>query len=168
MILPPPRRLRESVRVVQRAPFSHCVLGRTPAAGRRNPRWGSVIKRFLGVCGSRSWRGSSWAAKSEPRRGLGQHNSHPLGGATLVAGVRPTEGRRGDVAKHKTPPTSNHTRDKATPCNIAFAASSCAESYQASCMYGAHRRCVGAKYQDNRNNRDHRNENVWAAASRFI
>mgnify|MGYP000592602450 CR=1 FL=1 len=57
-----------------------------PAAKRRDPRRGSVIERFLGFYGSRSWRGWSWAAKSEPRRGIEQRKSHPLGGAASSRG----------------------------------------------------------------------------------
>ena len=86
----PVSRFRDSVRVVQRPPFSHCVLGRTPAAGRRNPRRGFVIKRFLGCCCSRSWRCWSWAARSEPKPKNEQRKSHPLGGASSRRGG-PTE-----------------------------------------------------------------------------
>ena len=54
------------------------------------PRWGFVIKRFLGFCGSRSWRGWSWAAKSEPKHGFRQRPSPPFWGARRPdAGVRP-------------------------------------------------------------------------------
>ena len=80
------RRFKDEVRVMQHPPFSHYVLGRTPAAGRRNPRRGFVIKRFLGTCGSRSWRGWFWAARSKPKREIEQRNSHPLGGASSRRG----------------------------------------------------------------------------------
>ena len=55
------------------------------------PRWGFVIKRFLGFCGSRSWRGWSWAEKSEPKRKNEQRLSPPFWGARRPdAGVRPS------------------------------------------------------------------------------
>ena len=83
-------RIRDSVCVVRRPPFSHYVLGRTPASERRNPRRGSVIKRFLGFYGSRSGRKWSWAAKSEPKHGFRQRPSPPFWGARRPdAGVRP-------------------------------------------------------------------------------
>ena len=66
------------------------TFGRTPAAGRRNPRRGFVIKRFLGCCCSRSWRCWSWAARSEPKPKNEQRKSHPLGGASSRRGG-PTE-----------------------------------------------------------------------------
>ena len=61
-------------------------FGRPPAAGRRAPRRGADIKRFLGVCGSRSWRGWFWAAKSESRRGIEQRNTPPPGVAASSRG----------------------------------------------------------------------------------
>ena len=93
-------RIRDSVCVVRRPPFSHYVLGRTPASERRNPRRGSFIKRFLGFRGARSWRSWSKAAKSEPRRGFEQRKSHPLGGASSRRGGPAERSEKGDAAQH--------------------------------------------------------------------
>ena len=99
---------KEEVLVVQHPPFSHCVLGRTPASGRRDPRRGSVIKRFLGFCGLRSWRGSSWAVKSEPKRGFRQRKSPPSGDASFRRGG-PAE--RSEKGERCTTRTSSLTRE---------------------------------------------------------
>ena len=96
------RGFKDEACVVQRSPFSHCVLGRTPAAGRRNPRRGFGIKRLLGFCVSRSGRGWFWAANSEPKRGFGLRNSHPLGGAASSRGGPAERSEKGDRCTTRT------------------------------------------------------------------
>ena len=101
--------------VVQRPPSSRCALGRPPASERRDPRRGSVIKRFLGCCGSRSEQRWSRAARSEPKRGVEQRNSHPLGGAASSRGGPTERAARGGGTLHNTHALSNSRTRSATP-----------------------------------------------------
>ena len=122
------RWLREDVRVVQRPPFSHCVLGRTPASGRRAPQRVAVtlLESTSGFasCSPRPTlpRKRTIEAKKaldkRPPPGVaassrGGPTEHAVrGGGTLHNAnaisesrnrVRPNEVRRGRVAKHKPP-----------------------------------------------------------------
>ena len=90
------------------------------------PGGGLLSSAFLASVVRIHGRRLFWAAKSEPKRGYGQLNSHPLGGAALAAGVRPSAARKKTHAKH-TPssPTTNLTPARATLrwCNSACARS---------------------------------------------
>ena len=78
------------------------AFGRTPAAGRRDPRRGSIIKRFLGFCGSRSGRGWSWATKANPNVDSSSVIATLWGARRESRGsARARSARRGSVAQHK-------------------------------------------------------------------
>ena len=99
----PGSRVRDGVCIVRRPPFSHCVLGRTPASGRRAPQNGG-LRRCLN-----SGLGSLFAAQDEPRYEREPHTPRKrliiaphLGGRVVQTrgsdrGQRP---RRGRVASH--------------------------------------------------------------------
>ena len=89
---------------MQRAPFSHCVLGRTPAAGRRSPQNGGLRR-----CPNPRL-GSLFAAQDNPRRERKPQKprkrliSAPHFGVRVVqtrGSDRARSARRGDAAQHE-------------------------------------------------------------------